>query len=153
MPNQTQTTLLDYGIDMSPRPLQVSADSGSTCYAVIRFVVSNSNSNPVLLSQLQFVMPVGVLAQNLTADAAAVLFRSEPVGQWQMAMTPYGVFTAIPSLGKPLSVASNGLYFQLDNVPVNVHFGSVQITINEKASSANAPAQLRSARFHISPRA
>jgi hypothetical protein len=152
MPNQTPTTLLDYGIDVSPRLLQASNDSGSTSYAVIRFVASNSSSGPVQLSQLQFVLPVGVLAQNLTADAAAVLFRSEPVGQWQMAMTAYGVFTAIPSLGKPVAVAANGLYFQLDNVPVNVQLGSVQITINEMASSADAPTQLRSGRFRISPR-
>ena len=152
MPDTLSAALLDYSIDIVPPPLQVSLNSGAMSYAVIRFVASNSNPGAVNLSRLQFVLPTGVLAQSLTADAAAVLFRSEPVGEWLMAMTAYGVFTAIPAAVQPVAITSNGLYFQLDNVPVNMQLGSVRITIHETASGPNTGEQVRSVSFRVAPR-
>jgi len=51
-----------------------------------------------------------------------------------------------------VAITSNGLYFQLDNVPVNMQLGSVRITIHETASGPNTGEQVRSVSFRVAPR-
>lgn len=146
---QEPNTLLDYGIGTLPCRVPASPNSGDIRYTLLRFSVSNPSSTTVRLAQLQFVLPIGLLAQDLTGDAYAILYRSEPIGQWTIAMTSLGVFTAIPASGSYVSVSNNGIYFQLDNIAVNTQLGAAAIRINEKASSANAPELIRTAQLAL----
>lgn len=142
-------TLLDYSANTMPDPLQASPAEGNTVYAAISFVVSNGSNQAVNLAQLQFTFPVGTLAQQLTNDPNAILYSASPVGQWNIAMTSPGIFTAVPASGTPISVTTDGIVFQFYNIPVNQQTGTVQVTINETASDTSNPSQSRTAQFSL----
>ncbi len=145
----SSNTLLDYSANTMPDPLQASPAQGNTVYAAISFVVSNGSRQAVSLAQLQFTFPIGTLAQQLTNDPNAILYNASPEGQWNIAMTSPGIFTAVPASGTPISVTTDGIVFQFYNIPVNQQTGTVQVTINETASDASNPSQVRTALFSL----
>ena len=145
----TTNALLNYSLTTLPDPLQVSPATGNQSYGTLTFVVSNGGNVAVDVSQIQFVLPIGTLAQQLTNDAAAILYNSSPAGQWNISMTASGVFTAVPASGNTVPVTTNGIVFQLFNIPVNQQVGTVNINVNETATSQGNPSQVRTASFSV----
>jgi filamentous hemagglutinin family protein len=145
----TSNTLLSYSLNTMPDPLQASPAEGNTVYGTLSFVVSNGSSDAIVVTQLQFTLPVGTLAQQLTNDASAVLYASSPSGQWIISMTTTGVFTALPQSGQPITVTTDGIVFQFFNIPVNQQVGTVAIGVNETASNSTVSSQVRSASFNV----
>lgn len=145
----SSNTLLNYSLSTLPDPLQASPAEGNTIYAALSFVVSNGGTETVNVSEIQLVLPTGPLAQQLTNNANAILYNSSPAGQWNIRMTSDGVFTALSATGKPIQVSTTGIVFQLYNIPVNQQVGTVQLLVNETASSKTNPQQIRTAAFSI----
>jgi hypothetical protein len=145
----SSNTLLDYAVTTLPDPLQQSPKEGNTVYGTLTFVVSNGGTEAVSLSQVQFVLPIGDLAQELTSDPDAILYGSSPIGQWDIKMTSSGVFTALPTSGQPVTVTTSGIVFQLFNIPVNQEVGTFELSVNETASSPSHPSQVRTATFEL----
>ena len=149
IPTTSSSTLLTYSLNTMPDPLQASPPQGNTVYGALSFVVSNSGTVAVSVTQIQFTIPIGTLAQSLTNNPDAVLYAASPSGQWNIAMTSAGVFTAVPQSGQPIVVTTDGLIFQLYNIPVNQQVGTVEIVVHETASSEGQPAQVRNAQFSV----
>lgn len=145
----TSSTLLDYALATLPDPIQASPVDGNTVYASLTFLISNGSNKAVSLSQVQFELPVGKIAQKLTNDPGAVLYGSSPTGQWDIKMTSSGVFTALPSSGEPVSVTTSGIVIQLFNIPVNQEPGTFELVVKETASSSSEPSQVRKATFTV----
>ena len=142
-------TLLTYSLDTLPDPLQASPAQGNVVYGALSFVVSNGGSTVVNLSQLQFALPVGTLAQQLTSDPGAILWATSPGTLWSVSMTSPGVFLLLPQSGAPIPVSTDGLVIQFFNIPVNQQVGTVAITVTETATNDATPAQERNAVFDV----
>jgi hypothetical protein len=145
----TSNTLLSYAVTTLPDPLQQSPEQGNTVYGALTFVVSNTGTEAVSLAQVQFDLPIGILAQDITSDPDAILYGSSPIGQWNISQTSSGVFTAIPASGQPVTVTTSGIVFQLFNIPINQQPGPFQLPVKETASSASQPLQIRTATFDL----
>jgi hypothetical protein len=145
----TSNTLLTYSLDTVPDPLQASPTEKNTLYGALSFVVSNGGNTLVHLSQLQFTLPVGPLAQDLTSDAGAILWATSPGTLWNVTMTSPGVFLLVPHSGNPIPVSTDGMVIQFFNIPVNQKVGTVSIKVNETAASDTNPLQVRTATFNV----
>ena len=145
----SSNTLLQYSLDTLPDPLQASPAQGNVVYGALSFVVSNGGTTVVNLSQLQFTLPVGALAQELTPDAAGVLWSTSPGTLWNVTMTIPGTFLLVPQSGQPIPVSTDGMVIQFYNIPINQQVGTVAITVNETATDTADPAQLRAASFNV----
>jgi hypothetical protein len=145
----TSNTLLTYSLTTLPDPLQASPLQGNIAYGALSIVISNSGGTVVQLSQLQFTLPVGTLAQQLTSNPGAILYAASPTTLWNITMTSPGVFLALPQSGSPIPVSTDGMVFQFYNIPVNQQVGTVSITVNELATNTADPAQTRSAVFNV----
>jgi hypothetical protein len=133
-------TLLDYEITTGPEQLQASPPDGNPSYGSVTIVVTNpSTTTPVLVQQIQFAIPIGADAADLTTAAAAggILVTASPSAQWQIAPTAAGVFTATPLPGFG-TVTGTGLAFRLSNIVLNQQVGTAMLTVQE--TSAAAPA-------------
>ena len=132
-------TLLDYAIGTGPDHLQVSPPDGNPSYGSLTIVVANpSTTMPVFVQQIQFSVPIGPGADDLTTAAAAsgILATASPAAQWQIAQTAAGVFTATPLPGFS-TITGAGIAFRLSNIAVNQQVGTATLTVSE--SSAPAP--------------
>jgi hypothetical protein len=148
----TSNTLLDYALNTEPDPLQASPTTGNTVYGSLTFVVSNGGGETVEVTQIQFVLDIGTLAQDLTNDANAVLATANPSSDWSFSMTSSGVFTAVPATGDSVTVTTNGIVFQLFNIPVNQQVGTTTVVVKETASSSGSSpetSEVRSATFDV----
>jgi len=145
----SSNTLLSYALDTLPDPLQASPATGNTVYAALTFSVSNNSSVPISVSQIQFTLPVGTLAQDLTNTPGVVVGNVSPAGVWNISMTSPGVYTAVPASGNPVSVTVSGIIMQLYNIPVNQETGTVSIVVSETASNPTSPSQARTATFDV----
>jgi hypothetical protein len=133
-------TLLDYEITTGPGQLQASPPDGNPSYGTVTIVVTNpSTTTPVLVQQIQFSIPLGADAADLTTAAAAsgIGVTASPSAQWQIAQTAAGVFTATPLPGFGM-VTGTGLAFRLSNIVLNQQVGTAMLTVTE--TSAAAPA-------------
>jgi hypothetical protein len=144
----TSNTLLAYSLDTLPDPLQASPTQGNIVYGALSIVVSNGGSTVVNLSQLQFTLPTGSLAQELTSDPGAILWATSPGNLWHVTMTSPGVFLLVPQSGNPVPVSTDGMVIQFYNIPVNQQVGTVAITVTETATSDSSPAEARTAVFN-----
>lgn len=140
-------TLLDYSLSTIPDPLQVSPGAGNIVYGSLSFVVSNGSGEDVTVSKLQFQIPIGTNAQELTSDTGGISYAASPSGQWSIAMTSNGVFTAIPQ--SSVVVTTDGLVFQFYNIPINQQVGTVQIYVEETSSSASRDSMISTAVFNV----
>lgn len=145
----SSNTLLDYSLNTLPQPLQASPQQGNIVYGALSFVVSNGGTTVVNLSQLQFTIPVGALAQELTSDPGAILWATSPSTLWNVTMSSPGVFLLVPQSGQPIPVSADGMVIQFYNVPVNQQVGTVSITVGETASDTGNPSQVRTAIFSV----
>jgi hypothetical protein len=145
----TTNTLLNYSLNTLPDPLQASPAQGNIVYGALSFVISNGGSEVVQLSQLQFTFPIGALAQELTANADAILWSTSPGNAWDVTMTSSGVFLLVPASGNPISVSTDGMMVQFYNIPINQQVGTVAVTISETASDTSEPQQARTAQFDV----
>jgi hypothetical protein len=145
----TTNTLLTYSLNTMPEPLQASPTVGNPIYGSLSFVVSNGGRSIVNLSQLQFTLPVGTLAQELTSDAGAILWATSPATLWNVRMNSPGVFLLLPQSGSPIPVSQDGMVIQFYNIQVNQQVGTVSINVDETATKDSNPAQLRTAVFSV----
>lgn len=145
----SSNTLLTYSLDTAPDPLQASPLTGNTVYGALSFVVSNGGSTVVQLSQLQFTIPIGALAQDLTSNPSAILWSTSPNTLWNVTMTSPGVFLLVPQSGSPIAVSTDGMVIQFYNAPINQQVGTVAIAVNETATNTSDPAQSRAATFDV----
>jgi hypothetical protein len=146
----TSNTLLTYSLNTLPDPLQASPTDGNIVYGMLSFVVSNSGTTVVNLSQLQFNLSTpGTLAQQLTTNPEAILWATNPSDVWNITMTSPGVFLFISQSGSPIPVSTDGMVIQFYNIPVNQQPGTVAINVNETASNTSNPTQVRTATFAV----
>jgi hypothetical protein len=144
----TSNALLEYSLDTLPDPLQASPEQGNIVYGALSIVISNGGNAVVNLSQLQFTLPTGSLAQELTSDPGAILWATSPGNLWHVTMTSPGVFLLVPQSGNPVPVSTDGMVIQFYNIPVNQQVGTVAITVTETATSSSSPAEARTAVFN-----
>lgn len=133
-------TLLGYAVTTGPDQLQVSPPDGNPSYGAVTIVVSNpSTTTPVVVKEIQFSVPIGPNATDLTGAAAAsgILVTAAPSAKWKIAQTAAGVFTAAPAGGQA-TITGSGLAFRLSNIVVNQQVGTSVLTVRE--TSAAAPA-------------
>ena len=145
----TSDTLLTYSLNTMPDPLQASPVTGNVVYGTMSFVVSNGGSTVVQLSQLQFTMPVGTLAQDLTSDPNGVLWDTSPGNLWNVTMPSPGAFLLVPQSGDPIPVSTDGIVIQFYNIPINQQVGTVAVTVSELATENSDQAQTRTAVFDV----
>ncbi len=145
----SSNTLLAYALDVLPDPLQVSPPIGNTVYAALTFSISNNSTTAVSLSKLQFQLPIGTLAQDLTASSTGVICSASPDGVWDISIDANGLCTATPSSGVPVVVTTEGIIMQLYNIAVNQQTGTISISVNETAGNSGSTPTVQSASFNV----
>jgi hypothetical protein len=133
----TPGTLLTYAVSTSPEHLQVSPPDRNPSYGAITIVVANAGAaTPVVVEQIQFTVPVGTGAADLTVASAAtgIQATASPSSQWKISQTAAGVFTATPVPGFE-TVTGGGLAFRLSNILLNQQVGTAPRTVIETASA------------------
>ncbi len=145
----SSNTFLAYALDILPDPLQASPTTGNTVYAALTFSISNNSTTAVSLSKLQFQLPIGTLAQDLTASSTAIICSASPAAAWDISIDANGLCTATPSSGTPISVTTDGIIMQVYNVAVNQQTGTVSITVTETASNSGGAPTNQLATFNV----
>ncbi|MFD1538815.1 hypothetical protein [Nonomuraea guangzhouensis] len=145
----TNTTLLAYAVTTDPDPLQVSPASGNPSYGGLTIVVSNNTSQAIYCRQIQFTLPIGTLAQDLTNVTTGILTAATPSGNWQLTQTSDGVFTALPTAPQYEEITTDGLVFQIYNIVVNQQVGTFTLTVQETSSLDDSNWQIQTGTFDL----
>ncbi|HTD57075.1 MAG TPA: hypothetical protein VK670_16910 [Silvibacterium sp.] len=134
--SETSGTLLDYGINTEPAPLETTLSAADTAESVIQLVVSNGSDDPIWCKQITFTLPVGTAASDLcdAGAAAQIKFLSASSG-WSLASPSAGVFVATPAGSSFEQVTATGLAITLYHIQVNQQVGTFSLCVQEQSSN------------------
>ncbi|MFF8784521.1 hypothetical protein [Streptomyces sp. NPDC015125] len=127
--------LLDYLVTTNPAPLQITPAGVTAEPSTLTVLVSNSDSDPVYVSELRFHLPAGAGASELTEHLDAVHCNVVPGSDWTVSFDPNNdAFVAIPSGDSDtVKIGGTGYAFEFSNIAVNSQVGVVPMTITEDA--------------------
>ncbi len=134
---ETSECLLSYGITTNPDPIQVSSANGTISMTSIVITVSNNSMNAIYCNQIKFSFPIGNLAQDLASSSSGILMAANPSDQWNISMTSDGVFTATPVKPSDNLITTDGISFQIFNIPTNTEVGTFTFSVAENSSADN----------------
>ena len=103
--------------------------------ATLTLVVSNTGLSVVSCTQIVVILPVGLNAKDLTADATGIQTQVAP--GWAASQVG-GVFTLTPDT-PPAPIGQEGLAFDFSGLAVNDQPGPADVTIEETAASPEEP--------------
>lgn len=145
----SSNTLLTYSLTTLPNPLQVSPETGGSVSSDITIVISNDSGDGALqLTQVTFLMPIGLDAADLTNDQFS--YSASPSAVWTVNPAgSAGEFILTPVNGQPVTVTTDGIVVQFFGIHVNQKVGTFPLDANELAQGTGNPKQLRQAHFEV----
>jgi YVTN family beta-propeller protein len=121
------STILDYAINTSPNPLQLTPEGEPSVDTTLTIIVSNNTNSVVQCRSIQINIPFGVNAKNLTSED----YDTQKPDGWDLDKDG-GRLTATPHAADAGKIGRHGLTFILSNVHVNSQPGTVCVTITEE---------------------
>jgi YVTN family beta-propeller protein len=137
-------TVMRYGVETNPSPLQASPATGDLTKVSMTIVVSNPTDSTVTLEGLTVTLPIGDSGTDLTADWKDI--DLVPAAHWNL-------YSTTPHAGQVQydfrpdsdhgSVGGDGLSFELHNIEVNRQPGTFEVVVTERSGgcdpSSNCP--------------
>jgi microcystin-dependent protein len=145
-------TLLTYSVTPSPLPLQVSPPSGAPTLGALTIVVSNNSEEVISAELLTFHITIGdpehPQALDLT-DVDGGFGVAVQGGEWTLAYTGEGLFTAKPKAVYNRRFTGQGLAFTISGIQVSRSVGTTTLVITEDSFSPSTPRATRRAETPI----
>ncbi|MCG8475380.1 MAG: hypothetical protein MI784_07905 [Cytophagales bacterium] len=120
-------TLLSYGMNSFPSPMQVNFNN-----ACLNIAISPKNpENQVWCSKIVFTLPIGLNAQDLTNDAQSIAV-SVSSGHWEVSsITSGGQVTMSPIHNTSQLIPNEGISIQFSQIYCNTANGTCELAITE----------------------